>query len=279
MSRLTKVEAHDAVAQAFKNDAFDNGFEQYFKDRSNNKISTVLNDSERKIKLQTVTYRQLNSWEEHGLLTIKRKDRGWRRFSIMEALWLKLISELREFGLPLEKIKTTKESLSTGSKKYGVAMPMLEFFTAFAIGNKMPVMLLVFTDGVAIPVSYTQYKAAKEVAGLDNHIQIGLNELLQSFFPQVDLKPKYKGELPFSVNEMELLAYLRIGDFEKITVKFNNGQMEKFEGVQRLKAKKRIEEIIREHRYQDIQLQEEDGEITAVFQTIKKRFTKGSNPK
>lgn len=55
--------------------------------------------------------------------------------------------------------------------------------------------------------------------------------------------------------------------------------MEKFEGVQRLKAKKRIEELIREHPYQDIQLQEEDGEVIAIFQTIKKKFTKGSNPK
>ena len=99
-------------------------------------------------------------------------------------------------------------------------------------------------------------------------MQINLNDILQRFFPNVDLKPKYKGELPISVNEVELLAYLRLGTFEKISVKFNKGEMEKFEGVQRLKAKKRIEEIIREHNYQYIEVQEEEGEITAIFQQI-----------
>ena len=116
------------------------------------------------------------------------------------------------------------------------------------------------------------------MVGVDNHIQISLNELLQEMFPDIDLKPSTKIEAQPSVNEMELLAYLSLGKFESITVKFNNGKMEQFEGVQRIKAKKRIQEIMQEHKYQNITIQEEDGNITAIFQTIKKKFSKGSNP-
>jgi len=108
MSKLKKVDSKEAVLNGFRNDAFDNGFEQYFKDLRSNKISKVLNDSERKIKLNSVTYRQLNSWEEQDLLTIKRKDRGWRKFSIMEAVWLKIVAELREFGFPIEKSSASR---------------------------------------------------------------------------------------------------------------------------------------------------------------------------
>jgi DNA-binding transcriptional MerR regulator len=262
----------------YRNEAFDIGYMDYFKDIKNNKISQVLNNTERNVKLSTVTYRQLNSWEEQGLLSNEREGRGWRRFSIMDALWTKIIQELREFGLSWEKLKATKESLSFQSDLCGVPMPMLEFYTAFAIGNKMPVLLLVFRDGVAVPVNFTQYKVTQQVLGVENHLQLNLNEMLQGLFPNMDLKPNYKSELPVSVNEMELLAYLGLGTFEKITVVFNGKQMESFEGVQRVKAKKRIHEIMREHSYQNINIQEEDGEITAIFQTIKKKFSKGSNP-
>lgn len=262
-----------------RKEAFDIGYKQYFKDIANNRISQILNSKERNVKFENITYRQLNSWEKEGLLTNEREERSWRRFSIMDALWVKVIFELREFGMGWEQIKNTKYSLEYDSKEFGVQMPILEFYTAFAIGNKMPVLLLVFKDGVCVPANLTQYKVAREFSEVENHLLIDLNAILQEFFPNVDLKPKHKHEIPVSVNEMELLAYLRIGDFEKITVKFNGGEMEKFEGVQRLKAKQRIEEIIREHKYQDIQLKVEDGGVTAIFKTIKKKFTKGSNLK
>jgi DNA-binding transcriptional MerR regulator len=263
----------------YQREAFDNGFYQYFKNVENNKVSQVLNSTDRKIKLESVSSRVLNGWEKEGLLTMQREGQEWRRFSILDALWVKIIKELRDFGMSREQVKTAKKCLEFESEKCGVAMPMLEFYTAFVIGAKMPVMLLVFRDGAAVPCSVTQYKVAKEVVGVDNHIQISLNDLLQDMFPDVDLKPSIKNEAPFSVNEMELLAYLSLGKFESITVKFNNGKMEQFEGVQRIKAKKRIQEIMQEHKYQNITLQEEDGNITAIFQTIKKKFSKGSNPK
>lgn len=269
MQALKKVDDKAEVIQVFRHDAFDNGFEQYFKDLRSNKISKVLNDSERKVKLKSITYRQVNSWEEQELLTIKRKDRGWRKFSIMEAVWLKIVAELRDFGFPIESIKATKESLSYLSKKCGVEMPFLEFFTAFAIGNKMPVLLLVFKDGVSIPVSYTQYKVTKELMEVENHIQINLNEVLQSFFPNVDLKPSYELQMPVTLEEMELLAFMRVKHFEKVEVLYKNGKVEVIEGFARTDAQKMLNEIIREHRYQKIELVLEDGKIVSVRQRLK----------
>jgi len=274
MSKLKKVDSKEAVLNGFRNDAFDNGFEQYFKDLRSNKISKVLNDSERKIKLNSVTYRQLNSWEEQDLLTIKRKDRGWRKFSIMEAVWLKIVAELREFGFPIEKIKVTKESLSYLKKKGGVEMPFLEFFTAFAIGSKMPVLILIFRDGVAIPVSFTQYKITQEVIGVENHIQINLNEMLQSFFPNVDLKPNYQMQMPVSFEEMELLAFMRVKNFEKVEIFYSNGKMDTIEGMERVDASKMLNEIIREQKYQKIELVLQDGNIVAVRRKVKHKIGK-----
>lgn len=262
------------VIKAFRNDAFDSGLEQYFKDIRSNKISKVLNDSNRKVKLATVTYRQVNSWEEQGLLTIEREEREWRKFSIIEAVWLKIISELRDFGFPIEKIKVTKESLSYQAKKYGVQMPFLEFFTAFAIGNKMPVLVLVFKDGAAIPVNFTQYRVTKEVIGVENHIQINLNDMLQSFFPNVDLRPSYELQMPVSLEEMELLAFMRVKEFEKVEIRYQDGRMDTIEGLERMNAASRVNEILQEQNYSRIELIQEDGKVTSVTRRTRKRFKK-----
>jgi DNA-binding transcriptional MerR regulator len=260
-------------------EAFDNGFYEYFKNHKTSKISALLNSTERNIKFDTITYRQLNSWESEGLLTVQREGREWRKFSIIDAIWVKIIKELRDFGMSREQLKATKQSLEFESEKCGVSMPILEFYAAFVIGPKMPVLLLVFKDGVAVPCSLTQYKVAKELVGVENHIQISLNDIMQGMFPGVDLKEKRDMETSLSVNEMELLAYLRIGNFEKIEIKCRNGKMEKFEGTQRVSASKRIQEILKEDPYQDVQIQTEKGKVTAIFKTVKKKFTKGSNPK
>ncbi len=197
------------VIDAYHNEAFDIGFYGYFKNLSENKISQILNSTERKITFESITYRQLNSWEQQNLLNGNREGREWRRFSVMDALWVKIIDELRSFGMSWEQIKGAKESLAFESKKCGVAMPLLEFYTAFAIGNKMPALLLTFKDGISVPCSLTQYTAAKENVGVNNHIQISLNDLLQDMFPDVDLKPMYKTNTLIDVDEMELLAFLR----------------------------------------------------------------------
>ncbi|RYG08330.1 MAG: MerR family transcriptional regulator, partial [Chitinophagaceae bacterium] len=82
----------------YQNEAFDNGFYKYFKDIDQNKISQVLNSTDRKTKFDSISYRELNSWEKEGLLTVQREGREWRKFSVIDALWVKLIKELRGFG-------------------------------------------------------------------------------------------------------------------------------------------------------------------------------------
>ncbi len=275
MGAPTNIEkkGNEAVA-LYRNDAFENGFYNYFTNIKNNKISLILNNRERNIKLETVTYRQLNSWQKEGLINDNREGRGWRKFTIIEAIWVRIIKELREFGMGWEQLKITKQSLEFESAKCGVAMPLLEFYTAFAIGNKMPVLLLVFKDGVAVPANFSQYKIAREFKSIENHLQINLNEILQSFFPNLDLKPKYKGELPVDIDEMELLAFLRLGNYEKVEITYKSGKMITAEGMQRIDANSLVSDVIKEHKYQKIEVIIEDGKKISLRRTVKKQLNK-----
>ena len=262
----------DKALEAYKNDAFDNGFIQYFKERKGSRISQVLNDRNRKVTFKEITYRQISGWEKEGLLDNTRKGNEWRRFSIMDAIWLKIIHELRGFGMSWNQIKVTKESLEFQSSKCGVNMPLLEFYTAFAIANRMPVLILVFKDGVAIPANYVQYKVTRDFLGLESHIQLSLNDMLQGFFPDVDLKATITNDQPLELDEMELLAFIRLKRFEKIEIKYANGRMDLIEGLESINNKKRIDEILKEQQYASIELIEENGKVTRILRKIKKKI-------
>ncbi len=58
-----------------------------------------------------VTPRVFNSWKNLGLIPINDPERRWSKFNFSEFLWLKIIQELREFGLSIEKILMIKNVL------------------------------------------------------------------------------------------------------------------------------------------------------------------------
>jgi DNA-binding transcriptional MerR regulator len=262
----------EIALNAYKNDAFDNGFFQYFKDRKGSHISAILNSKDRKVTFKDITYKMLTDWEKAGLLDNNRDGNEWRRFSIMDAIWLKIILELRSFGMSWKQIKITKESLEFQSKKCGVAMPLLEFYTAFAIGNRMPVLLLVFQDGIAIPANYTQYKVSRDFLGLDNHIQLSLNNIIQGFFPDVDLKPTQKIEIPVDLDEMELLAFIRLNIFEKVEIKLKSGKINILEGTERLAVSEKLAEIVRQHDYQKIEFDIAGGKKVSFTRKVQHKI-------
>ncbi len=262
------------VLSISRSEAFDKGFYDYFKNHKQNRLSQLLNNKERNVKIESISYRELNSWEKAGLLTVQREGREWRRFSIIDAIWVKLVKELRDFGVTWKQLKVTKESLEYEGENCGVPMPLLEFYTAFVIAQRMPVIILVFKNGIALPVSFTQYKVAKETIEIPDHVQISLNNLLQGMVSGVDLSPEHKGEAILAADEMALLAFLRMDNFEKVEIQYKSGKMQTVEGLQRIEASALVSDVIREHKYQKIEVVIQDGQKVSLVRTIKKQINK-----
>jgi len=53
----------------------------------------------------------LFNWNKEKLLPYDNTETGWQRFSLIEFTWLKILSQLRTFGLSLEKLKNLKTKL------------------------------------------------------------------------------------------------------------------------------------------------------------------------
>lgn len=58
-----------------------------------------------------VSAKVMNDWIKYALVDEVKEKGKWRRFTLKEAIWIKLIEELRFFGIPLKTIKAIKENI------------------------------------------------------------------------------------------------------------------------------------------------------------------------
>jgi DNA-binding transcriptional MerR regulator len=78
-----------------------------------------------------LSYRVINSRDEKGLIRCSRKKEGGdRKFSFADFVWIKIVEELRSFGVPVPTIKTITDDI------YG-RIPMKELFESVANNIKM----------------------------------------------------------------------------------------------------------------------------------------------
>lgn len=78
-----------------------------------------------------VNYRTINHWDEKGLIQCtRRKEGGDRRFSFADFVWLKIVKDLRSFGVPIVTIKKFKDDIYS-------PLPVKEMFESFFSNPKI----------------------------------------------------------------------------------------------------------------------------------------------
>ncbi len=127
-------------------------FEENFLDKFYKSVSPLKREiSERKFRLidDEITSRVLNHWQKEGLIVDNRPDgKGWRKYSFSDIVWLQIIKKLRSFGFEIAKIKMVKDKLDRYNSEEDISLcPLLDFYIIEAKEHKMPIKMLVYTDG------------------------------------------------------------------------------------------------------------------------------------
>ncbi len=238
------------------------------------KIADFLNQKIKHTKDLPFTYRILNHWEEKKLIDSERPDdKGWRRFSIMDQVWLLVIQNLRDFGMPLEKIQPIK-SLFTQPIDQTYSFPLMEYYVMCALALLEPVFLIVSQNGDALPLTYEEYKPALKWVSLSHHLQININELLKQILPGEKLDPHFDVDIALTPEEIDVLLMLRNQEFEMISIKQQKGKVELIEGTKSVPVKKQLGKMLQEQKYSEINIQQKEGHIVAIKQTIKVKPTR-----
>jgi DNA-binding transcriptional MerR regulator len=70
----------------------------------------VINEPKFYLKDIGVSGKVMNDWIKYALVDDTKEKGTWRKYTLKEAIWIKLIEELRLFGIPLKTIKNIKAS-------------------------------------------------------------------------------------------------------------------------------------------------------------------------
>ena len=209
----------------FANDWFDSNFLDKFV-YSDSKIKHQLNKQTQKIGENQISSRVLNHWYEKGIIIDDRpENKGWKKFSFSDAVWVTIVIKLRKFGLNLEQIKLVKEQLDYYNKLDKVSKcSLLDFYIVVAMTSKIPVKLVVFESGQAELVRQIDLDIANTIDSIpEDFISIDINKLVGKMLKKKGSSADYFGysNIPKSPILQEIEDSINADDVQTVSIKIN----------------------------------------------------------
>lgn len=241
-------------------------------------VQTLCRELNRKIgtanKGAKKEYRLINHWDSKGLIPPGRdSSKQWRKFSIMDMIWLDVIEDLRAFGFSIENIRKVKEQLHVPYKNTEATYPLLEFFVFTIIINYNPVFLRVDVNGklkILLQRGLIE-NMKKEENG--KCILLTLNDYVKERLPNMYVPPCYINLCDMGDDESSLIEIIRTKNFESIKIKMKDGKIDIIEGTEKIALKnKKIVDLLKDEDFQNIELKQESGKVVCIHRTVKKKI-------
>ena len=251
-----------------RGDGYDLAWAAYVQGKNYSRMSDLLNEKRHTIKDTDQSYRTINHWSSLGLIEDERTNNSsWRKLSMLDLIWIQIISKLRQFGFPLEKLLVTQKELFGGKPDRSPYR-----FFEFAISEvflKLCQYLVVLPDGRAAVMSEERLHTTMSLYYLDNFICISLNTIVSNIYKNHDFSPALQYFEVLTKEEADVLFQMRSGKYESVGVKMNNGEIVLIEATQTIDAQKRLIDLLKDADYQDIQLKTATGKIVSIKRTVK----------
>ena len=176
-----------------------------------------------------LTSRVINSWTSLGLLDDVRTEpgQGWRKFSIMDIIFIVVLTELRKFGISIDNLKNTKQSLFMPCVQLENqnAMTWLEFayIRAKQSINDGNTYILVDNTGQAGIITERDMVLNRALEKIpDSYIYMNFNKILVNAINDKHTKLWSEDTMWLYRSEMEFIDKIRTSDFTEYKIKVND---------------------------------------------------------
>lgn len=174
--------------------------------------------------LKGITYRTINYWDEAGFLLRKRRktEKGWRRFSVIEFIWIKLLDEIRTLNITIDSfIPILFKAFGYTSKDTGkgIEAAQIQFLNTITpiIIEKKSIILRIFVDKAEIE---DQGNIKDVKSNFENYVSISLNKLLIDFV--INHSTNKLSHIPIlNEHETELINLINNNNWEEIVILVN----------------------------------------------------------
>ncbi len=216
-------------------------------------------------------YRVLSHWDSKGLIECERESMdGWRKFNLIEALWVSVIQKLRHLHTSLEDIGRLKPKFFE-MIDWECPIFLAEYYALCAIFLEKPAFLVI------APLQsdfffYQELQAALATARFESCIIVHLNPILNKLLPKEGVKSKFPFAGGITCEQQEILEILANEDFDRITFRKEKGKLYRCD-IEKGFAPDVSEHLLKQgHKNLAITTNIVDGRTTSRTRTIKKNL-------
>lgn len=243
---------------------------QYLRSKSTEPYRKFLRDKQYSSNDLGESYRVINHWADLGLLDDSRSDSNkWRKFSLVDIVWVFIVKELRKYGFPLEKIKELRYNLF--KIPFGTDWPEYDLeFHIFLTMIHQSVVMLVFEDGGGVLLCEPDKPLSEYLhqGKMNSHLLIDLNKIMGEVFPKKDFRPHFPKMAYLSDQEFELVNFIRFNTFDEVKVVMKDGRIDRFDGKKTKTLETDLLKLIEERQYQRIEVLVAGKKPIKVIQTV-----------
>ncbi len=259
-----------------------------------------------------VTHRWVTYWDQQGILLEQHEDGKWRRFSLVEYVWLEAIKKMRVFHIPLPMIKVIRDQLcnvqidtspqsvsqyekilrDSGVDPDSVALSKeaansiisdgnyLSFFVLQMILAKESFALIVNDKGQyfpcndnMLPLLFNHHEMGPFLK--NSYVRISLSEILVNIMSNWAPVHLFETLGIITENEYKVLEALRQEKVISVNVKLNEEkeiQLIESTKMEQVSTKNDLLNLIMREGYQEITLKTEKGKIVHCKNVIKTKI-------
>lgn len=221
-------------------------------------VYSRLENTEFSIKATGQPYRVINNWDSKNLLSDTRLNpQGWRKFNWFELTWVKMIAEMRRFGLGLDVIAAVKEQLFIYES--GEVWNRFEDTVMRCLSEDQTIFFLINGEGktkISTDLS-DQFEEAMIIIPLQPIIEMVLNE-------EEQLAAKAAAESSLDAELQQAIRFVRDADFEKVILSFYDHRPIIHRKGEDDEVRKQILEILPGGQFKRIMILRKGGKVFAV---------------
>ena len=219
-------------------------------------------------------YRVLSHWDSKGLIECERESMdGWRKFNLIEALWVSVIQRLRHLNTSLGDIGHIKPNFFE-MIDWECPISLAEYYALCAVFLEKP------TFFVLAPLwrdffFYEELQTALATTLFESCIIVHLNPLLNKLLPKEGVKSRFPFESRVTFEQQEIHEILAKEDFDRITFRKEKGKIYRCD-IEKGFAPDVSEHVLKQgHKNLTITTNIVEGRTASRTRTIKKHL-KGS---
>jgi hypothetical protein len=228
---------------------------------------------ERQLTLHTthLSYRTLSHWDSLGLINCERDEKkGWRRFNLIERLWVEIIFTLRKLGLSLDQIRLVKPFFfkKISEKAW---LTYAEYYCLSAYLFERPTRLIILDEGQAEFLDYSESKKLDSLSTVGNYISLNLNSLLSEILSN-SLKVESGLQKNLADYQLEICEVMECEDFDFLKIHKKQNKIESYEFQKSFSPSVPDSEI--KKRYKDYEISEKvvNGKMSSRTRTVRKKI-------